>query len=77
MDLQTRKLHFIEKILAISNEEVIQRLEYVLEHEGEKLDPALKDKLSSRALKANEDIEKGRVHSREEAEAKIRERMGI
>ncbi|MEO0555106.1 MAG: hypothetical protein AAF149_18000 [Bacteroidota bacterium] len=41
------------------------------------LDPVLKEKLTSRALKANEDIKAGRVYSREEAEAKIKERMGI
>ncbi|MEM8894889.1 MAG: hypothetical protein AAGC88_09945 [Bacteroidota bacterium] len=77
MDLQTRKLHFIEEILAISNEKVMEKLESVLRTEQKSLDPILKDKLTSRALKSNEDIEAGRVYSREEAEAKIKQRMGI
>lgn len=77
MDLQTRKLHFIEEILSISNDEIIERLELVLKEEQQRLDPVLKEKLISRALKANEDIKAGRVYSREEAEARIKERMGI
>lgn len=76
MDLQTRKLHFIEEILAISNEKIIEKLELVLKREQQELDPILKEKLTSRALKANEDIKAGRVYSREEAEAKIIGRMG-
>lgn len=77
MDLQTRKLQFIEEILAISNEQLMNKLESVLRNEQQKLDPELKEKLSARALKANDDIKEGRVYSREEAEAKIKERMGI
>jgi len=75
MDLETRKLHFIEEILAISNEKVIEKLEEVLEKEQLELDPVLKEKLTSRAIKANEDIRVGRVYSREEAETKIDKRM--
>ena len=77
MDLQTRKLHFIEDILAISNEKIIEKLESVLKNEQQQLDPVLKEKLTSRALKANEDIKSGRVYSRKEAEAKIKDCMGI
>jgi hypothetical protein len=77
MDLQTRKLHFIEELLAISNEKVMEELESVLQREQQTLDPVLKDKLTSRALKSNQDIKAGRVYSREEAEAKIQQRMGI
>ena len=77
MDLQTRKLNFIEEILAISNESIIQKLESVLRKEQNKLDPILKEKLTSRAMKANEDIKTGRVYSREEAEAKLKEQIGI
>ena len=77
MDLQSRKLHFIEEVLAISNEKVMEELESVLKKEQQSLDPVLKEKLTSRALKADEDIKAGRVNSREEAEAKIRQRMGI
>ncbi|MFY0602056.1 MAG: hypothetical protein JXR03_20445 [Cyclobacteriaceae bacterium] len=77
MDLQTRKLHFIEEILAINNEEIIEKLESVLQNEQEDLNATLKEKLTSRALKSNADIEAGRVFSREEANAKIKSRMDI
>lgn len=76
MDLETKKLHFIEEILSTSNEKIIDRLENVLKKELE-LNPILKEKLTARALKAEEDIKTGRVYNREEAEAKIKERMGI
>lgn len=77
MDLQTRKLHFIEEILAISNEEIIKKLESVLKKEQQELDPALKEKLTSRALKAEQDIKEGRVMNREEMEEKLNARLGI
>ena len=35
------------------------------------LDPTLKEKLTSRALKAEEDIKEGRVYTREEFEKKL------
>ncbi len=76
MDLQTRKLHFIEEILAISNEQVIEKLEHLLKKE-QQLSPVLKDKLTSRALKSNEDIKAGRVYSRAEVEAQIKKRLGV
>lgn len=77
MDLQTRKLHFIEEILAISDEKVIEKLESVLKKEQQELDPVLKEKLTSRALKAEQDIKEGRVMNREEMEKKLNARLGI
>lgn len=41
------------------------------------LDPILKEKLTSRALKAEEDIQAGRVHSRKEFEKKLDNRLGL
>lgn len=76
MDLQTRKLHFIEEILAISNEKIIAKLELVLKKEQQELDPVLKEKLTSRALKAEQNIKEGRVMSREEMEQKLNARLG-
>ena len=38
MDLQTRKLHFIEAILSIGDEEVIEKLEALLKKEQQKED---------------------------------------
>jgi len=77
MNLQARKLQFIEAVLSIEKEEVLSELESVLENDDKELDPVLKEKLVSRALKAEEDIKAGRVNTREEAEAKIRSRFGL
>ncbi|MCK5104082.1 MAG: hypothetical protein KAQ62_19145 [Cyclobacteriaceae bacterium] len=77
MDLQTKKLNFIREILAVSNEEIIDEMESILKKERQNLDPILKKKLTSRALKANENIREGKVYSRKEAEAKLKERIGI
>ncbi|MEX0882090.1 MAG: hypothetical protein WDZ72_01330 [Cyclobacteriaceae bacterium] len=41
------------------------------------LDPVLKEKLTSRALKAEEDIKAGRVYTREELEKKLDNRLGL
>lgn len=41
------------------------------------LNPVLKEKLTSRALKAEEDIRAGSVYTREELEKKLEERLGI
>jgi len=77
MDLQTRKLQFIEEILSISDDEIIDRLESVLREGHEELNPILKQKLTTSALKANEDIKAGRLFTREEADKILQERMGI
>ena len=77
MELQTRKLHFIQEILSINNEEVIDKLEMVLKEEKESLDPVLKDKLTSRALKAEKDIQEGRIVTREQMEKNLNARLGL
>ena len=41
------------------------------------LDPILKEKLTSRALKAEEDIKAGRVYTREELEKKLDSRLDL
>ena len=41
------------------------------------LDPVLKEKLTSRALKAEEDIQAGRVFTRKEFEKKLDNRLGL
>jgi hypothetical protein len=40
------------------------------------LDPILKEKLTARALKSEEDIQEGRVYSKEEFEMKLDSRLG-
>jgi hypothetical protein len=41
------------------------------------LDPILKEKLTSRALKAEEDIQAGRVYTRKEFEKKLDKRLDL
>lgn len=41
------------------------------------INPILKEKLTSRALKAEEDIRTGRVYTREEIEKKLDSRLGL
>lgn len=77
MDLQTRKFHFIEAVLSINNDAIMGRLESVLKEEQQKLDPTWKGEATSRAFKAGEAIKKGEICSREEAERRIKERMGL
>ncbi len=76
MDIQTRKLNFIQEVLALNNEKVIDKLESLLRKEQRNLDPILKEKLTSRALRANEDIKNGNVYTRAEAELKMRGGLG-
>ena len=41
------------------------------------LDPLLKEKLTSRTLKSEQNIEEGKVFGRKEAESRIKGRLGI
>lgn len=77
MDIQTKKLHFIQEVLSVNNEKIIDKLESLLRKEQENSNPVLKEKLVSRALKANQNIKEGKVYNKDEAEAKLKERMGI
>lgn len=77
MDIQTRKLNFIQEILAVNNEKIMDKLESLLKEEQQELDPILKAKLTSRALKANQNIKEEKVYNRKEAEEKIKSRMGL
>ncbi len=77
MDLQTKKLHFIQEILAASNEKIIDKLASVLRKEQQNIDPVLKEKLTKRILRANEDIKEDKLYSRKEAEVKIRKKPDL
>ena len=77
MDLQTRKLHFIQDVLSISNEELLERLESLLKKERSELNQVLKEKLTSRALRAEQNLKEGKVYSSEEARKKIKDSLGI
>lgn len=77
MDLQAKKLHVIQEILSINNEGIIDKLEIFLKNEQEELNPLLKEKLSARALRAEEDIAQGRTMTRNQLEEQLNERLGL
>lgn len=68
MDLQTRKLHFIEAILSIGNEKVIEKLEALLKKEQAKEDgQRVSIEQYNRELEeANSRIESGQYTSHED-----------
>lgn len=41
------------------------------------LNPELKEKLTSRALKSEQNIKDGKVYARQEAESKLRSQLGL
>jgi hypothetical protein len=60
----------------VSNEKILENLEALLKIEQEELDQVLKEKLTCRALSANENINQGKTYSRQEAEEQLKQRMG-
>ena len=71
MDIQTKKIHFIEEFLRIQNEGVINLLEAVLKNEKNKLykdslKPMTIDELNARIAEAEKDIREGKVYSTDE-----------
>lgn len=66
MDLQTRKIAFVQEFLKIQSEEVVIRLEKLLKKEKEKFvekdfSPMPLDEFNDRIDKSEEDFNKGRV----------------
>jgi len=70
-DVQTRKLRIIQSILVAEDEAIFDELEAILQN-SESYEAALKSKLTSRALKAEDDILNKRFNTREEVEAKLK-----
>jgi len=71
MDIQTKKINFIEEFLRIQNEGVINLLEAVLKKEKSKLykeslKPMTLDELNLRITEAEQDIKEGRVYTTDE-----------
>ncbi len=77
MNIEARKLHFIEDFLALQNETLLAKLELILKEEQKALNPILKEKLTGRALKAEQDIVQGKVMTRKEMEERLDARLGI
>ena len=68
MDIQTRKIHFIQEILRIKNEKIIDKLEKMLHQEKKKtfdkeFSPMSLEDFNSIIDKAEEDSEAGRLYN--------------
>jgi hypothetical protein len=66
MDLQTRKLHFIQEFLRIANDGVVEKFEKMLQKERKKIDdpdisPMTMDQYEKRIDLALDDLDNNRV----------------
>lgn len=66
MDIQTRKLHFIEDFLRYANSNILEKFEQILHQEREKelakeIKPMTLSQYEHRISKAIKDIEEGKV----------------
>ena len=77
MNLQTRKLNFIQEFLRLSNEEVIGKLEKLLQQEKKKkykldLKPMTVNDFNEMIDKAEEDVKQGRVMEAKELKKAVK-----
>jgi hypothetical protein len=72
VDIKTELRELIEKE---TDSSILEAIKTLLKKSS--LNPVLKQKLTSRALKADEDIAAGRVMDRKELESKLNGRLGI
>jgi hypothetical protein len=72
VDIKTELRELIEKE---TDNSILEAIKTLLKKSS--LNPALKEKLTSRALKAEEDISAGRLMNRKEIESKLNDRMDI
>ncbi|KGO93076.1 hypothetical protein [Flavobacterium subsaxonicum] len=69
MDIQSRKIEFVQEFLKLQSEEVISRLEKLLKKETAKtrdLKPFTMEELNARLDKSEEDFRNGRYISSED-----------
>lgn len=76
MDLETRKIEFIQEFLKIRSEEVISRLEKMLRKENktpdnENFKPMSMEEFNERIDKSMDDSEKGRLIKASDLKAKM------
>ena len=78
MNIQSEKLNLIQWLTTLNDVNIINRIK-TLQSEYQDIsqseDEILKEKLTSRAIKANEDIKAGRTYNRQEAEAYLADKM--
>jgi len=70
-DIKSELRHLIEKE---NDHHILEAIRTLLEKTS--LDPQLKEKLTSRALKSEQDIKEGRVMERNEFAKKLSDRLG-
>ena len=68
MDLQTRKIHFIQEVLRIKNEKIIEKLEKILHQERKKviekeLSPMTVEEFNALIDSAEDDSENDRMYN--------------
>jgi len=75
MDLQTRKIEFVQEFLKLQSEEIVSMLESVLKrqtHTKPDFEPMSIAELNARIDKSEEDFKNGRYKSTEELLAKYK-----
>ena len=79
MDIQTRKMQFIEEYLRITDESLLNKLADLLRKERQKslkaaLQPMSQQELSDKLERSEGDIQSGRVYTQAEVEAYLKSR---
>ena len=80
MDIQSRKISFIQQYLSLTNVEIIEKLEKLLKQESKKtfkstLKPMTHDELDKKIEEAEEDIKNGRVYTTVKAKSLVKKRF--
>lgn len=73
MDIQTRKLEFIQEFVKIQSEELISRLERILKSNDENFEPFSLEEFNSRIDHSLQDSKKDRVTESNELLSEIKE----
>lgn len=73
MDIQTRKIEFIQEFLKVQSEELISRLESILKNRNDELNPFTIDEFNARIDESLKDSENDRVTESDELLAEIKQ----
>ncbi len=79
MDIQTKKLLFLEEFIRLNNEEVIEKLALLLKKEKQRLlqktlSPMTHEELAATLDRSEQDIAQGHLHSQQEVEVYFKEK---
>lgn len=73
MDIQTRKIEFVQEFLKVQSEELISRLESILKNRNDELNPFTIDEFNARIDESLKDSENDRVTESDELLAEIKQ----